>query len=185
MARAKLILSRPDGMLVAVYGGDAQRAPLEQIAAELSRISGVVSRVTRVALDRPDAPPTLAICMGVAHGVNGRPAVMKFKRLTSPQIPYTLGTMSVKLLLCACGYVSTSCSGQFVNGLEPNDQQRFWLSFYERMARLSVDELLPHGLVPPYEEPGDVIERIARDLGAYPSQMYINPQRDMRPCRHS
>lgn len=184
MARARFIVMQPDSQLVAVFGDDASRTQLDQIVARLMQTRGAYAQVVRVALSSPIASSSLTISLRVEHSLSAESVVRGFKRLTNPEIPYTLHRLNVLLLLCKCRYVSAKYSGQFVRGLAPDDQEAFWLRFYARIQKVTVDEMLPHGPKPPYQDVGDLVERIMRESGAYPSETSIEVARDNRPCRH-
>lgn len=184
MARARFIVLQPANRFVALYGRDASRPDLDKIVKQLQRNRGVEARVALAAPDSPAAPPALVI-LRVASGTSAEPIVREFRRLTNPEMPYTLSRLYITLMWCDCGYVSTVCGGQFVRGLAPDDQEAFWQKFYAQLQRRADYKLKPSCTVLPEASISGVVEKAIQQAGAYPSETSISVEIDTRPCCHS
>lgn len=167
--------------LVAVFEPDADMDTVRTMARELAEVPYTDVSMSRGSIDDVNGPKQPILMMGPREGVDVRTAVTRMKELTDPVLPHTLISLTMTLILCECGYVSSKSNADFMNGLEPDDLEGFWLHYHARVKALDMLGLISKST---YTELMDALQEVLRELDTYASTILVNSIPDDRPCTH-
>lgn len=184
MANALYIhYDRPHISLIAVYEKDTRMQVVNAAADQLAGVPGtiVTSQLAYVDDDNNTLHPVLI--MRALAGIDAVAAGKRMRELTQPTLPCTIGMFTLNMLLCPCGYLSSSPEIVFAAGLEPDDIEYFWLRCLAGIKALNMGELFVEADAP-YEALMEALQVMMVDLGVFVSEMEIVPAPDTRPCTH-
>jgi hypothetical protein len=185
MIRAKYVFVQGD-RLYAVYGAGVNPRALRNAVLQLTILPGVEAGATRVALDKPTAPHTTVLWMRVLPGFSADRAQKLFRRLTQPELAIAIANFGVRFEACRCGKTTISVSEPiFLPEFSPEDAESFDSRLYSALQQLDVWPLVEAGPRPPYGPLGNALNKLLAKLGAYATNLYIEPHYDpKKPCPH-
>lgn len=184
MIRAKYINYQAfDDKLIAVYDYNTPLTELNEIALQLARLPGIYAEASIGKINILDGLITAFVWMNIGADANAREAVIKMKELTQPEVDCTIGQLTMTLMQCSCRYISSRTHVQFVDGLEPEDQESFWINYYTRVGTLSMASLITDPRLP-FGQLMATLENLLFRMGVHASEIRIQTERDPRPCTH-
>lgn len=188
MPRARFILVDPsEPRLYAVYPPEVNPRAVLPVAQQLSALPGVSAGVVRAPYGSgAHSKAATTVCLEVRSPDGRRLALQKFKALTNPRLPVAIAVLQVQLLFCSCNYLSSRLGDiQFVTGFGPDDDEAFMLRYYAAIKRLKLAELFSRQPHPPYSPVTSALKSMLASLGAFATQIYVQPLPDPNPCTHN
>lgn len=183
--RAKYIFVQGD-RLCAVYDVQVNPSALRNTALQLAALPGVEARAVRAALGEPTAPRTTLLWMRVLPMFSADRAQKLFQQLTQPELAIAIVRLEVRFEGCLCGKTTFTVSEPtFLPEFDPEDIELFNLRLYAALQQLEVWPLVNAQPHQPYKPLSDALDKLLAELGAYATNLYMEPHYDPdQPCPH-